>query len=70
MSQSLFAQMPKNDNKEFEYTGEADVRRAGSGDLVKRLGKWGNEYFADAMAIKVAIDDSPERVVELEVTAQ
>ena len=70
MGQSLFAQMPKNDDKEFEYTGEADVRRAGAGDLVKRLGKWGTEYFADAMALHVAVDDSTERFVEIDVTEQ
>lgn len=68
LGHSLFAQMPKNDNKEFEYQGTADVRRAGSGDLIKRLSKWGNEYFSDALSLKVAVDDSTKRFVEIDVT--
>ena len=65
VSSASFAQMPKNDNKDFEYKAEKSVKRAGTGDLMKRIEKWGNDYFKDALSYEIAIDDSTERYVEM-----
>jgi hypothetical protein len=64
---SVFAQMPKNDEKKYEYYGENTVRRAGSGDLQKRLAHWG-ENTLEAEKVEVMVDDSTERYVEINVT--
>lgn len=68
VSSVAVAQMPKNDNKDFEYKGEASVKRAGTGDLMKRIEKWGTDYFKDATAFEIAIDDSTERFIEMDIT--
>lgn len=68
MTTSAYAQIPKNDNKEYEYYGESSVRKAGTGDLVKRFGAWAEEYFKEAHEVVVLVDDSTERFVEVEVT--
>lgn len=67
LSTTAFAQIPKNDEKQFEYYGENSVRRAGSGDLQKRLTKWANTYFDNAK-VEVLVDDSTERYVEVNVS--
>jgi hypothetical protein len=66
----LLAQMPKNDEKMYEYHEEASVRRAGSGDLVKRFEHWANGYFANAASYTIAVDDSTERYVNIDVTQE
>lgn len=68
VSSVSFAQMPKNDNKDFEYKGEKSVKRAGTGDLMKRIEKWGNDYFKEASSYTIAIDDTTKRYVEMDVT--
>jgi len=68
MVSSVFAQIPKNDDKDFEYKAEISVKRAGTGDLMKRIEKWGNDYFKDAVAYKIAIDDTTNRYVEMDIT--
>lgn len=65
--QGALAQMPKNADKDFEYSGEATVRKAGSGDLLKRFEHWAKDYFSDATSVDVAVDDSTERYVEVKV---
>jgi len=49
VSSVSMAQMPKNDNKEFEYKAQNSVKRAGTGDLMKRIEKWGNDYFKETV---------------------
>jgi hypothetical protein len=67
VSSVSMAQMPKNDNKEFEYKAQNSVKRAGTGDLMKRIEKWGNDYFKDVTSFTISIDDSTKRYVEMDV---
>jgi hypothetical protein len=65
---SVFAQMPKNDEKAFEYYGEATVKRAGSGDLQKRLVQWAKQNLQDEAQFTMSVDDSTHRFIEIDVT--
>lgn len=45
-----FSHIPSNDDKQYEYKGEAEVDRAGTGELLERLQYWGETHFADDKA--------------------
>ncbi|MEX2595697.1 MAG: hypothetical protein WEC59_02120 [Salibacteraceae bacterium] len=67
---SVMAQIPKNDDKQFEYHAEESVRRAGSGDLVKRLNYWANEYFSDEASLKISPDTTSDDIFYVDVTKE
>jgi len=64
---NVFAQVPTNSSKSYEYSAEQSVRKASSGDLVLRFEKWGKEYFKNHSA-SISVDDTTQRYVEIQVT--
>lgn len=63
---SSFAQIPTNSEKKFEYHAEADVRRAGTGDIINRLNNWAKTYYQD-MSLTISRDDSTNRFLDIQV---
>jgi hypothetical protein len=67
-AQVAWSQMPTNSDKKFEYNAAASVKKAGTGDLVKRFEHWAHSYFDEAKSVEILVDDSTNRVVEIKVT--
>ncbi|MDP4663894.1 MAG: hypothetical protein NWQ55_09890 [Salibacteraceae bacterium] len=40
-----FSHIPSNDDKQYEYKADAEVDRAGTGELMERLQYWGETHF-------------------------
>jgi hypothetical protein len=57
-----FKRIPTNDDKQYEYKAEAEVDRAGTGDLLKRLEYWSKNYFENGKA-RVSIDPENKNVL-------
>ena len=60
------AQIPTNSEKQFEYHAEADVRRAGTGDIMDRLNNWAKTYYQD-MSLTINRDDSTNRFLDIQI---
>ena len=67
LSSSLtVAQIPTNSEKQYEYHAEADVRRAGTGDIMDRLNHWAKSFYQD-MSLTVVQDDSTNRYLDITI---
>ena len=58
------AQIPKNAEKHYEYKEIVTLKRAGTGDIYRRLEKWaGDKFDADR---EVLLDDTNNRFITIE----
>lgn len=60
-----FKRIPTNDDKQYEYKAETEVDRAGTGDLMKRLEYWSQNYFTSGQA-RVSVDPENKNVLIVE----
>ena len=60
-----FKRIPTNDDKQYEYKSETEVDRAGTGDLMKRLEYWSQNYFTSGQA-RVSVDPENKNVLIVE----
>lgn len=67
MALSLAAQIPVNSEKNYEYHGKAEVKRASSGELQQRFIHWANDYFAKHHH-SIEEDKAEKRFVTIQAT--
>jgi len=61
-----FSHIPSNDDKQYEYKADAEVDRAGTGELLERLQYWGETHFADDKA-RAYIDPQNKDILLIDV---
>jgi len=69
MTLGLMAQIPTNDEKNYEYHEDLEVKRASSGELQQRFIHWAKEYYA-GQQYTMDIDKEEERFVTIQATAK
>lgn len=67
MVMNLAAQIPVNSEKNYEYHGKAEVKRASSGELQQRFIHWANDYFAKHR-FSLEEDKAEKRLVTIQAT--